>query len=348
MPAEFLASPIFEWICIFSSYAEDTFAFKRPNRFERIGIWAGLGWSQRFAPCKLTLKMSEVQTKTSTTETLSQEVRDSIRRAFAEDIGPGDATTNSIVSADASIACQIIAKQQGVIAGLDIAAAAFHFLDPDLVFRAQSQEGATVDRGTVVATLSGSARSVLTAERTALNFLGRMSGIATLTRQFVDMIAGTNAKILDTRKTVPGLRALDKLAVRRGGGHNHRFGLYDMVMIKDNHIDHAGSLERAVALARAGATKLEIEVEARTLENVKQAIGLGVSRILLDNMSVETMKEAVELTGGRAKLEASGNVSLRTVRAIAETGVDYISVGELTHSSRVFDFSLQVISGKAS
>jgi nicotinate-nucleotide pyrophosphorylase (carboxylating) len=183
---------------------------------------------------------------------------------------------------------------------------------------------------------------VLTAERTALNFLGRMSGIATLTRQFVDMIAGTAAKILDTRKTAPGLRSLDKLAVQRGGGHNHRFGLYDMILIKDNHIDHAGSIAEAVRLARAASTQLEIEVETRSLENVREAIALGVTRILLDNMSNEMMRDAVKLTAGRAQLEASGNVTLQTVRSIAETGVDFISVGELTHSARVFDLSLRV------
>ena len=156
------------------------------------------------------------------------------------------------------------------------------------------------------------------------------------------MIAGTAAKILDTRKTAPGLRAIDKLSVRRGGGHNHRFGLYDMILIKDNHIDYAGTLARAVELARASGTQLEIEVEARSLENVKDAIDLGVPRILLDNMTVEMMTEAVRLTAGRAQLEASGNVTLASVRQIAETGVDFISVGELTHSARVFDFSLKV------
>ncbi|HKR59996.1 MAG TPA: carboxylating nicotinate-nucleotide diphosphorylase, partial [Pyrinomonadaceae bacterium] len=171
---------------------------------------------------------------------------------------------------------------------------------------------------------------------------GRMSGIATLTRRFVDSVAGTSAKILDTRKTAPGLRAVDKLAVRLGGGHNHRIGLYDMILIKDNHIDHAGSLNRAVELARSARGELEIEIEARTLEHVKDAIHLGVNRILLDNMSPPMMAEAVRLTHGRALLEASGNVNLVSVRQIAETGVDFISVGELTHSARVFDFSLVV------
>jgi nicotinate-nucleotide pyrophosphorylase (carboxylating) len=183
----------------------------------------------------------------------------------------------------------------------------------------------------------------LTGERTALNFLGRMSGIATLTRQFVDAVAGTKAVILDTRKTAPGLRATDKLAVLRGGGQNHRIGLYDMILIKDNHIDFAGGIEEAVRRARASANGIQIEVEARSVNDVKVALGLGVERILLDNMSNEMMKEAVQITNGRAKLETSGNVTLETVRKIAETGVDYISSGALTHSAKVFDVSLQWI-----
>lgn len=265
-----------------------------------------------------------------------------IKRALAEDVGSGDATTNSIVSAGARLEALIRAKQHGVVSGLAVATAVFRALDEDINFEAAVAEGSTVDSGTIVATVHGSARSILTAERTALNFLGRMSGIASLTRQFVDCVAGTSAKILDTRKTVPGLRAIDKLAVQHGGGHNHRFGLYDMILIKDNHIDHAGSLTRAVELARSAGTKLEIEVEARTLKDVEDAIALGVTRILLDNMSAEMMSEAVSLSGGRAQLEASGNVNLATVRRMAETGVDFISVGELTHSARVFDFSLIV------
>ena len=273
---------------------------------------------------------------------LPAEIEAVIRHALAEDVGSGDATTNSIVSASARIEAFIKAKQHGVIAGLEVAAAVFHALDEDVDFRADVPDGSLVESGTVVARTYGSARSILTGERTALNFLGRMSGIATLTRQFVDSIEGTSATILDTRKTAPGLRAVDKLAVRAGGGENHRFGLYDMILIKDNHIDLAGSLQRAVELARSARAELEIEVEARTLDHLKDAIALGVNRILLDNMSVEMMAEAVRLSGGRARLEASGNVTLATVRQIAETGVDYISVGELTHSARVFDFSLIV------
>jgi nicotinate-nucleotide pyrophosphorylase (carboxylating) len=191
-----------------------------------------------------------------------------------------------------------------------------------------------------VAQLYGPARGLLTAERVALNFLGRMSGIATLTRQFVDAVAGTKAVILDTRKTAPGMRLLDKLAVLRGGGENHRIGLYDMVLIKDNHIDFAGSLAEAIARVRLAQTNLEIEVEARTLDDVRMALDLGAERILLDNMPLDITRQAVELSGGRAKLEASGNMALERIRLVAETGVDYISVGALTHSAKVFDLSL--------
>jgi nicotinate-nucleotide pyrophosphorylase (carboxylating) len=195
----------------------------------------------------------------------------------------------------------------------------------------------------VLVDLEGPARALLTGERTALNFLGRMSGIATLTRTFVDAVAGTKAVILDTRKTAPGLRFTDKLAVRLGGGQNHRTGLFDMVLIKDNHIDFAGSITAAVERVRASGSQLEIEVETRTLDNVREALALGVQRILLDNMSVETMREAVELCNARAKLEASGNVTLDNVVEVAGTGVDYISVGALTHSPKVFDVSLEFV-----
>lgn len=274
---------------------------------------------------------------------ISPEIIASIQRALEEDIGTGDVTTNSIVPVDAAMRGQIIAKQNGIIAGLDAAEACFSLVDSRVAFAAQVSEGARAQDRQLLATVSGPARAVLTGERTALNFLGRMSGIATLTRQFVDAVAGTKAVILDTRKTAPGLRATDKLAVLRGGGQNHRIGLYDMILIKDNHIDFAGGIEEAVRRARALANGIQIEVEARSVNDVKAALGLGVERILLDNMSNEMMKEAVQLTNGRAKLETSGNVTLETVREIAETGVDYISSGALTHSAKVFDVSLQWI-----
>jgi nicotinate-nucleotide pyrophosphorylase (carboxylating) len=195
----------------------------------------------------------------------------------------------------------------------------------------------------ILAKVNGSARSLLSAERTALNFLGRMSGIATLTHSYVEAVAGTKAVILDTRKTAPGLRALDKLAVARGGGQNHRIGLFDMILIKDNHIDFAGSLAEAVKRARAASSGLVIEVEVRTLQDLQTALDLGVERILLDNMSLQMIAQAVRLTARRARLEASGNVSLKTVRRIAETGVDFISVGALTHSAKVFDVSFDTL-----
>ncbi len=272
-------------------------------------------------------------------ETLSPEILAKIRDALAEDIGDGDVTTNSIVSCDAVMRGQIIAKQDGIIAGLDVAHAAYRLLDDQIEFETYVGEGSPVKNRQVLAHVSGHARALLTGERTALNFLGRMSGIATLTHQFVSAVAATRAVILDTRKTAPGLRVFDKLAVLRGGGQNHRIGLYDMILIKDNHIDFAGSLEEAVRRARAAESGLEIEVEARTLEDVSRALELGVQRILLDNMSSDMMRRAVMMTAGRAKLEASGNITLDNVRQAAETGVDFISIGALTHSPKVFDVS---------
>jgi nicotinate-nucleotide pyrophosphorylase (carboxylating) len=258
---------------------------------------------------------------------------------LTEDIGPGDATTNSIVPADAWMDGKIIAKQDGIVAGLAVADAVFKRLDPDVQVQFHMADGAKAANREVLARISGPARALLTGERVALNFLGRMSGIATMARQFVERVAGTRAVILDTRKTAPGLRTVDKWAVRLGGGQNHRTGLYDMILIKDNHIDFAGSFPKAVAMARAGGQGLEIEIEARTLEDVQAALDLGVERILLDNMSCAMMAQAVALNAGRARLEASGNVTLENVRQVAETGVDYISIGALTHSVKVFDVS---------
>lgn len=272
---------------------------------------------------------------------LSPDILSVIQRALDEDIQSGDVTSNSIIPASASMHGQIIAKQNGIVAGLDIAQACFRLINPRITFSAQVREGERVQDRECLAKLKGPAQALLTAERTALNFLSRMSGIATLTRQFVDAVAGTGVIILDTRKTAPGLRLVDKLAVKRGGGQNHRMGLYDMILIKDNHIDFAGSLEEAVKRARAAHSGLQIEVEARTLDDVRKGIALEVDRILLDNMSLFEMSEAVRLSAGKVKLEASGNVTLDTVRQIAETGVDYISSGALTHSAKVFDVSLE-------
>jgi len=272
---------------------------------------------------------------------LIPEITRCLKRALAEDVGSGDVTTQGIVPEGATLRGQIVAKQQGVIAGMDVAEEVFHILDPEIQFTAAMDEGGRIGAGETIAEVFGSARSLLTGERTALNLLNRMSGIATLTSKFVEAVSDTRATILDTRKTAPGLRALDKLAVRRGGGENHRIGLFDMILIKDNHIDFAGSIAEAVRRARAIQKDLEIEVEARTIADVNAALDLGIKRILLDNMTVEMMREAVALNANRAKLEASGNVTLENVSEIAETGVDYISVGALTHSPPSFDSSLK-------
>lgn len=272
---------------------------------------------------------------------LPNQIRHAIRRALQEDIGDGDVTSERIIPAEATMRGSIIAKQNGVVAGLEVAQAVYLEVDSTVLFDADVDDGQRVTPLENLAAISGPARALLTAERTALNFLGRMSGIATLTRQFADAVAGTKAVILDTRKTAPGLRLADKLAVKLGGGTNHRTGLFDMILIKDNHIDFAGSLGEAVRRARMGGGQFQIEVEARTLEDVRAALDLDVERILLDNMSIEAMAAAVEMSSGRALLEASGNVSLENVRRIAETGVDFISIGALTHSARNFDLSFE-------
>ena len=277
---------------------------------------------------------------------LPAEISQYISRALDEDIGSGDVTTDTIVPANALLHGRIVAKEDGVVAGVEIARQVMLTLDQRVNFLAQVKDGTNVTRGMVLADLDGPARALLTGERIALNFLGRMSGIATLTRKFVDAVSTTKAVILDTRKTAPGLRLTDKLAVRLGGGQNHRTGLFDMVLIKDNHIDFAGSISAAVKRVRASGTKLEIEVETRTLDNVREALALGVERILLDNMSSSTMREAVAICDGRAKLEASGNVTLDNVLEVFGTGVDYISVGALTHSPKVFDVSLEFVERK--
>ena len=263
-----------------------------------------------------------------------------IRQALHEDIGPDDVTTNSIVAPERIAAAQIVAKQDGIVSGLSVAQTVFFMFDDGMRFSFDVSQGDRVASGQVLIELKGSARAILTAERTALNFLGRMSGIASLTRKFVEAVAGTKVMILDTRKTAPGLRAIDKLAVRHGGGHNHRSGLYDMVLIKDNHIDCAGSIGEAVRRVRATGCRLEIEVEVRDIEELAEALDLGVNRILLDNMLLTQIREAVAINDGRAKLEASGNVTLDNVREVAETGVDFISIGALTHSPPSFDVSL--------
>jgi nicotinate-nucleotide pyrophosphorylase (carboxylating) len=264
-----------------------------------------------------------------------------VQAALAEDVGAGDVTTDATVPADAVGTAELLVKEPGVVCGLEVAEATFRALDPDVRFEALADDGDSVEPPAVVARITGSQRALLTGERVALNFVGRLSGIATLTRRYVDAVDGTGASVLDTRKTTPGLRGLEKHAVACGGGRNHRFGLDDAVLIKDNHLRAAGSLRAAVELVRE-ATELPVEVECETLAQVGEALELGVDAILLDNMTPPQLRDAVALTRGRARLEASGGVTLETIRAIAETGVDEISVGALTHSARSLDVSLEL------
>ena len=264
--------------------------------------------------------------------------------ALAEDVGEGDVTTEATVDAEAVGTAELVVKEPGVVCGLAVAEAVFRALDPDVVFEAHVEEGASVTGRTSVGRVTGAERAILTGERTALNFLARLSGIATLTRRYVDAVEGTGSAILDTRKTTPGLRALEKHAVACGGGRNHRFGLDDGVLVKDNHLRAARSIAIAVERLRA-STHLPIELECDTLEQVSEALEAGVEAILLDNISIDDLRAAVALAGGRARLEASGGVTLDNVRAIAETGVDEISVGALTHSARSLDVSLELRGG---
>jgi nicotinate-nucleotide pyrophosphorylase (carboxylating) len=266
-----------------------------------------------------------------------------VMRALAEDIGPGDATSISTLPSDLRLRAKLVAKAGGVIAGLSIFSEAFRQIDPDVSVRLLVTDGEAVASGAFIADVEGPATAVLSGERTALNFLQRMSGIATLTRAFVDRVEGTGVTILDTRKTAPGLRLLDKMAVRMGGGENHRMGLYDMVLIKDNHIDAAGSITEAIQRVRRGAhAGLPLEVECRTAADVAEALALAPDRILLDNMDVAQVRQCTSIVAGRVPLEVSGNITLDNVRAYAGTGVDFISVGALTHSVRALDLSLKV------
>jgi len=265
-----------------------------------------------------------------------------IELAVAEDIGPGDATSEAVLPAGLTLHGRIVAKGVGVIAGLPVAAAVFARVDPALRFTAHVQDGARVVPGDLVAETVGPGRGTLAAERIALNFLQHLSGIATLTRAFVDAVAGTGATILDTRKTHLGYRVVEKYAVRMGGGQNHRMSLHDMLLIKDNHIEAAGSIADAVERARAAYPDLPVEVEVKDLGELRQALTLDVDRIMLDNMNLDEMRAAVQLAAGRVPLEASGGVTLERVAAIAAVGVDYISVGALTHSAPALDLSMLV------
>lgn len=271
-----------------------------------------------------------------------------IERSLAEDVGDGDVTTKWTVPMMKQAKAKLIAKADGVVAGLSVAQWVFEAVDDSIVFEVCVADGGRVVDGDVLAEVSGLARGLLTGERTALNFLQRMSGIATMTRQFVEAVNGTEARILDTRKTVPGLRLLDKYAVAAGGGVNHRVGLFDMVLMKENHIEAADGIGPALLAVWKGmdfeGREVPVEVEVETLSELDEVLVLGADRVMLDNMSLGEMREAVEkvrnLKGKKPELEASGNVSLETVREIAETGVDLISVGALTHSVKALDISM--------
>jgi nicotinate-nucleotide pyrophosphorylase (carboxylating) len=264
-----------------------------------------------------------------------------VHAALAEDVGAGDVTTEATVKADAVGSAALLVKEPGVVCGLRAAETTFRALDPEIRFEAFASDGDVVEPPAIVARVTGSERAILTGERVALNFLGRLSGIATLTHRFVEAVEGTGVSVLDTRKTTPGLRVLEKHAVACGGGRNHRFGLDDAVLVKDNHLRAAGSIRKAVELLRA-ATDLPVEVECETLDDVREALEVGVDAILLDNMTLAELRESVALSAGRARLEASGGVSLDTIHEIAETGVDEISVGALTHSAPSLDVSLEL------
>lgn len=267
-----------------------------------------------------------------------------IELALAEDVGPGDVTTEAAIPEGEVGEAVILAKAHGVLAGLPVAAEAFRRVDGRIACEELARDGEPVAPGDAVAHIAGPLRGILTSERVALNFLARLSGIATLTARYVDAVAPYRAVILDTRKTTPGWRRLEKYAVRCGGGRNHRMGLYDMVLIKDNHIAACGSLAEAVRRVRAVGVKVPIEVEVKNLDELAEALSLGVDRILLDNMDPPTIREAVRLAGGKVPLEASGGVSLASVAEIAACGVDFISIGAITHSAPALDLSLELIS----
>ena len=264
-----------------------------------------------------------------------------IKAALAEDIGSGDATTLALVSENSCASAVMVARDPLVMAGVDLALAAFQEVDERVEFGIEVLDGQNGNFFQPLLRLHGPTRALLTAERTALNFVQRLAGVATLTAQFVEQVAGTQAQILDTRKTTPGWRTLEKYAVACGGGTNHRVGLYDQVMIKDNHLALLGdNITRAVSLAREASPELKIEVEADTVEQARAVVEAGADIVLLDNMSCDQIREAIKLIDGRSKTEASGGVTLETVREIAETGVDFISVGALTHSAPSVDIAL--------
>lgn len=275
-------------------------------------------------------------------------LRSFISSALAEDIGDGDHSTLASISANAKNKARLLVKDNGILAGVELAWKIFHAVDKDLRVEILLADGSEIKHGDVAFTVEGAARSILTSERLVLNCMQRMSGIATKTRYLVNLVKGHNAKVLDTRKTTPNFRLLEKWAVVIGGGHNHRIGLYDMIMLKDNHIDMAGGIREAINRTkdylRATNKDLKIEIETRNLDEVKQVLDVGgVDTIMLDNMDTKTMKRAIELIGGKYKTEASGNITEQTIRDVAECGVDFISAGALTHSIKSLDLSLKAV-----
>lgn len=285
---------------------------------------------------------------TDRTVDFADAVRPLVELAIIEDVGMGDVTSEATIPEGRRGEARLVAREGGVLAGLRVAEVAFRYFDPDLVFDARARDGGRLEAGRDVARLEGGLRAILTAERVALNFLGRLSGIATETRRAVEAVAGTGVRITDTRKTTPGLRLLEKYAVAAGGGTNHRFGLYDMFLVKDNHIAAAGSLAEAVRRVRQSGMDLPLEVECDTLEQVREALALSVPRILLDNLRGPALERALgwiaeaRRSGAGVEVEISGRVTLESLPELARLGVDYISMGSITHSVRALDFSLEV------
>ncbi len=270
-------------------------------------------------------------------------LKETIRLAILEDIGHGDITSLLIIPEDSKAKAQIMAKEDFILAGMPFAREVFNAVDPDVVINEFFHDGSHVKKGDIIVEISGSSRSLLAGERVSLNILQRISGIATMTKAYVEKVSGLPVEIADTRKTTPGMRFMEKYGVRMGGGVNHRFGLYDGVLIKDNHIKVAGGVKKSVELAKKAHHLLKIEVEVKSLDELKEALNAGADVIMLDNMSIPDMKEAVKIARGKALLEASGNVNLENIRSIAETGVDIISIGALTHSVMAVDISMKTV-----
>ena len=270
-------------------------------------------------------------------------VEDVIKSALKEDINYIDVTTDYLIDEDATTTARFVAKSDGVLCGLDVALTVFRMLDDTITFEILKKDGDKLGKGDIICRMSGNTRALLKGERTALNLIQHMSGIATATNKCVELVKGTNASVVDTRKTLPGLRALQKYAVTCGGGKNHRYNLSDAAMLKDNHIDAYGSITNAVnALRKKAGHMLKIEVETRSLDDLREALAVGADVIMLDNMDCPTMAEAVKINAGRAKLEASGNITLDNIAEVAKTGVDIISLGALTHSVHAFDISMRI------